>query len=468
MKKHHILLTVLLFSLSCSGENSRNRDTVPDCTAVIFHINDTHGKIENFPRLAWLINQYKKTNSYVTAVSAGDAFSGDPAVDLYTPPGYPIIDLMEQCGFSVSAIGNHEFDYGQPVLASYMTGSSIRFISANMDCSGAELPQPDAAATVILGPDEAPLRIHFIGVTERNSDGIPSTRPANIIGITFSDPAAAITKARPLDLLPGEPVIALTHVGYSTDRYIAQANPWLHAVIGGHSHSLVGGSTNLPVVTQAGSKLTMTGILTLTIRNGSVQSVRSTLRLLDDTLQEDPVVKSAVNSYLNNPMLEQAPGELSAELYGKEQLGSLMTDGMRYATGVDAAFQNDGGIRVSYLNQGPLTLQEIYTMDPFNNEIIVYNLNLTQLSNFLRSAKETLRVSGIKYSRSGRALSYADLPLTDRIYRIAVNSYTAETTSALSGIQSSNTGMTTEEALIHYISNTTPLGIPEHSPRILD
>lgn len=141
MKKLIICLLLLTALAGCGDTQpvNNNISTAENCTVVIFHINDMHGKIDNLPRLAWLIQQYKVTNSYVTAVSGGDGFSGNPAVDQYEPPGYPMIDLLEQCGFTVSVIGNHEFDYGQTALNNRMEQNSIRFISANMDCSSAVL-----------------------------------------------------------------------------------------------------------------------------------------------------------------------------------------------------------------------------------------------------------------------------------------------------------------------------------------
>ena len=83
---------------------------------VILHTNDTHSKINEFSKIAYLVDDFRSKHENVLLVSAGDLFTGNPIVDHYEIPGYPIIDLMNKLNYDLSCIGNHEFDYGQKIL----------------------------------------------------------------------------------------------------------------------------------------------------------------------------------------------------------------------------------------------------------------------------------------------------------------------------------------------------------------
>ena len=101
-------------------------------TVVIYAINDPHGQINNFPRLKTLIENDRAQNSKVFFVSAGDLFSGNPIVDYHENKGFPMIDLLNDCGLDVSVIGNHEFDYGQVVLNARIEQAEFPFICDNV------------------------------------------------------------------------------------------------------------------------------------------------------------------------------------------------------------------------------------------------------------------------------------------------------------------------------------------------
>ena len=85
---------------------------LPESRIVIFHSNDVHGKIDNFPKIAAILAAERKTGASVFYFSAGDNFTGDPVIDRFDPPGQPIIDLYSRLGLDLLTLGNHEFDYG--------------------------------------------------------------------------------------------------------------------------------------------------------------------------------------------------------------------------------------------------------------------------------------------------------------------------------------------------------------------
>src|SRR5690606_36125845 len=101
-------------------------------TIVIFSINDPHGKIHNFDKIKTIIDKEKEKESQVYFVSGGDIFSGNPIVDYHPEKGSPLVDLMGKAGMDVSALGNHEFDYGQEILQDRMLQADFPFLCANL------------------------------------------------------------------------------------------------------------------------------------------------------------------------------------------------------------------------------------------------------------------------------------------------------------------------------------------------
>jgi 5'-nucleotidase/UDP-sugar diphosphatase len=104
-----IFILFLLVLTACQKENN--------FTVAILHTNDVHGKIDNFGKLTYLKDSLLNHYDTVLLVSAGDIFSGNPYVDYHEQRGYPMIELMNQSGYDLAVLGNHEFDYGQDVLA---------------------------------------------------------------------------------------------------------------------------------------------------------------------------------------------------------------------------------------------------------------------------------------------------------------------------------------------------------------
>ncbi len=107
---------LLLLSLFLSVNPAAARKCNRSFEVVFLHVNDMHAKIENMGKLAYLADSIRSIHPYVFLVSSGDNFTGNPIVDMFPEKGYPMIDLMNQVGFNLSAIGNHEFDLGQDVL----------------------------------------------------------------------------------------------------------------------------------------------------------------------------------------------------------------------------------------------------------------------------------------------------------------------------------------------------------------
>ena len=237
---------------------------------------------------------------------------------------------------------------------------------ANIEAPAGVLPQ--LRPSLVLKTRNG-VRIAVFGLIQVEAgNGLPSTHPDRVRGLRFSEPLA---KARAMkNLRRGSQVfLALTHIGYEDDRRLAQQMPELDAIIGGHSHTRVDPAeiVNGVLVAQAGSDNRFLGRVELRVRGGRVVEKKGELIDLKAVSEEDAGVRDMIVRFNQNPAFSRVIVEAPFAIEGKDALGSLMTDAMRQAHGLDIAFQNEGGIRVSRLPE-KITLKDVYTLDPFGNQ----------------------------------------------------------------------------------------------------
>jgi 5'-nucleotidase/UDP-sugar diphosphatase len=438
MKKITTLVTGIFFLLFAATGFSGQKPSVVSTEIIILHTNDMHSKIDNLPKLAYLLDSLRVTHPIVLLVAAGDNFTGNPVVDMVADKGFPMVDLMNQCGFQVTAIGNHEFDMGQEMLNYRMDQAQFPFISCNIRVVGAILRQPQPFMNMVAGKD---ISIAFLSAIELNDRGIPDTHPSRVTGLAFSDP---IKKMKEFAWLKDKYTIlvGLTHFGVETDLRLADSMPQLDLIIGGHSHTLIDPPLieNGVMVVQAGANLKYIGKTTLTVENGKLTGRKDEIITVSALKGINPKVQTSVDNYNLNEAFSQVVGYAEAPLEGYDEIGSLMTDALKKQLKVDYAFQNCGGIRVQNISAGNITLKDVYQLDPFNNQVVIFKMNLAEITSLICNAfnlEKTidLMVSGLKYTvTTNPDGTCASVEITDKEgkplnpakdYTVAMNSYMA-------------------------------------------
>ncbi len=407
-----------------------------DSTIVILHVNDVHARIHNFAKIAWLLEQERQKNPNVFFMSAGDNFSGNPYVDLYQPKGEPILQLYNKLGLNVQALGNHEFDYGQEVLKSYIERAKFPVICANVKMDGAILPQ--LKPYVILTTKEN-IKIAVLSVVQTDLDtGIPSTLPANVKGITFSRGIETALQYKSLKQ-ESDVFMALTHLGFGVDEKLAEQMGELDLIIGGHSHTKVGKpvEVNGVLIAQAGDHTGYVGRVELKVKDGKVVEKHSSLIDIKTIENEIKDVKDIIDEVDKNPFLNQEVTTLSVSLEGKAELGCLITDAVRADLNLDMVFHNNGGIRIGKMFE-TVRLKDVHAMLPFGNDVVVMEMSPKEIRDFIaydfkRGNEPDLQVSGIQYTVRHKAdftIEAVDIvtsegaPLDDaKTYRVGMNNY---------------------------------------------
>jgi len=451
------VFTILLLTTSCSNDSETQPVEVEGEKISIYFVNDMHGQLENFAKIKHIVDQ-EKTENRTLLVSAGDLFSGSPYVDQYVEPGAPIIDIMNKTGFDISVLGNHEFDYGLEELQERIDESQFDWVCANVDASGTALDQPDPYKTLEVDG----IRITFLGLVETyGREGVvaPAAHPWRMRGLAFQDHSDIINQYENLkEEENADALIALTHLGTIRDIILANTTSFLDGIIGGHTNDInVNYFNNIPVV-MAGANLAYLGKLELTIDNQEVVASNVSMLSLDAYTEKDEALEEAINVYLDNPTFDVVVGSSETPMDALGEVGCFFTTALKERLNVDIAIQNIGGLR-SPIDQGDITALEIYQLDPFNNQSVVYNLTIAEFKRFLRESDGEIAFSGIDLTFSGADYEFRDemgnLLGDDVTISIGMNDFIpALYEDYFSFDETDIKDFTTAEALIEYLTQT--------------
>lgn len=461
IKQLYILISFSFVVLACSKNESTSIPILQNVTKelTIFHINDQHGRLENFSKIKYLIDKEKeKTN--VIVVCGGDIFSGNPVVDNHDEKGFPMIDLMNKVGFDIATIGNHEFDYGEVILKDRFQQAQFSWVCANVDMNTTGIPEPNEYKTIIKND----VKITFLGLVETNGkedDIIPSTHPWRVQNLTFQKYTSVIANYSQIKESENSDLyIALTHLGESTDKNIATNYPYFDLIIGGHSHSRTNTAVNNIPIFQAGSNLDYLGKIQLTITDKKIKNLTYDLIDLSTYSNFDATTKEIIDTYNEDANLDEIIG-FSEAYHSRSQVGYFYTDVLRNEMNVDLTFQNTGGVRAD-LDEGTILKREIYTIDPFNNGCVTYTMTVGEIKNFLKNSGAGFYYSGGTIEQNGNEIVLKndanDILGENYTLTIGLNDYIPAVYDTYFTETPTYKPYTTAEAIINYLeNNVTPI-----------
>ena len=469
---------IVLVGLFCFSQRS-------SVELVILHTNDHHGycwSIENKGGLAkqyTVVQQVRQKNKNVLLLSAGDINTGYPESDVnQAEPSFKGMRLM---GFDAIAVGNHEFDVSLSLLRQQQIWGGFPFLSANIYKKNSQ--QRLFTPYIIKKLDS--LRIAIVGLTTEETAYIAKF----IEDIEFRDPIEEMKRLMPALKQQADLIIALTHMGYdadpshgglgTTDLQLAEANPQINVIVGGHSHTLLSEPVRVgqTLILQAYQYAKNMGELHLTINRLKKKIVKIAYQMhdIDEKIPESKEILTLLNPYLARAkvLFDQKVGRTNVYLDGKREhvrsqetnLGNLITDLFRKMTKAEVAIQNGGGIRAP-IAKGIISFRDIRKSFPFDNTIVVLTLSGRELLEILnRSASLTrpaggfLQVSGVSFEIHKdhvRNVRINKKPLIlDRVYSVATNDFIAkggDGYALFKGKSYSDTGFAISGALKNYIS----------------
>ena len=459
MKIFKICFYAILLTMAVHAQASRDTTRV-----VVLSVNDMHAKIDEFPRFKALVDSIRTQHKDVILLSAGDIFTGNPVVDQYPEQGYPIIEMMNITGFDANALGNHEFDYGQDVLAKRIAQSNFPFLGANLIFDSAHPLDVNPYIFLRMGNG---IKVGILGMIQINEAGIPDTHPSKLEGISFK---------KGIEVAPEymwikdscDVFIGLTHLGFEDDVEMAMKLGTFDMIAGGHSHTIAARPRehNGVLVVQGGSGLRYVTMTTLSLVNKEIVKKESKLLEVSKHMQTDAMLDTILAKFNDNKELNQVIGTALNNITGKNELGSLMTDAMTSIAPLEIAFQNNGGIRIGQIPKGDIRLKDVYNLDPFGNEIILFKLTTDEIKSLIiysynREKQLDLQVSGATYTvitnDEGLAtdailkLPDGSIPEGSKIFNTGISSYITSSYTFDHADEGTSLFIITAQSLINYI-----------------
>jgi 2',3'-cyclic-nucleotide 2'-phosphodiesterase (5'-nucleotidase family) len=396
-----ILSLVIPVSLLSTPTRRASAQTAP-INFTILHTNDFHGQLEasgsnpGLARTAAVVNGVRSTvgAANVLLVDAGDEMQGSLLSNLQK--GAPTIAAFNAMGVNVATFGNHEFDWGQPVLTSRTGEAAYPFVTANIvvndtgNCATAgwtnpAFAQPFVVKTVGVAPNT--VRVAFTGVTTTETPVI--TLASSTAGLCFKDPADSILHYYDAIKAQADVIVVLSHLGFTDGGYgygipvygdqtlaskLINAGKPVPLIIGGHSHTnvtppppliTVTGKTGSTTVVQAYYNGRQVGQADLGY-DPATQSVTVAWQKLtvSTTGAKDPAVDTVITNYVNDPayqsLINQPVGYTQVDLLrnynGDNLMGDFVDESIYNALNTDAEpandidmfFNNPGGIRTDW------------------------------------------------------------------------------------------------------------------------
>jgi 5'-nucleotidase len=244
----------------------------------VFHINDTHSHIDGSSIELGLspsrseptsisCGGYALIHAFVRAerakarrkgiptlfLHAGDCFEGSLYFALFR--GRADVTLLNRMGLDAMTAGNHEFDRGDHLLASFARRAKFPILCSNLTfekntpkhsplyrerSSLIHYDENDGARYIVrkFGND----RIALFGLTLETMADIAA--PSEAIGFLNPHRVAheVVAHAQSVGI---NKIILLSHLGIERDRALAEAVPGISLIVGGHSHTLQGDFTSL-------------------------------------------------------------------------------------------------------------------------------------------------------------------------------------------------------------------------------
>jgi 5'-nucleotidase len=369
-------------------------------TLTILHTNDLHSHAESFQdrdkligglaRLGEAVATFRKETPNAVVIDCGDIFQGTPLFTRYK--GEVEVEILNKIGYDYYTIGNHEFDEGADNLARQLSKAKFKVLCSNLDFAAHPLGQI-AMPTHVKKIDGQ--EIAFIGVITPDIESLaPKLGPIKLKGSNRNETwllpiKAEIKKVKAQGI---NKIILVSHCGLENDKLMAQELTDVDAIIGGHSHTTLfnpliidHGQRGKTYIVQTGCYGRYLGKLNLRFdAKGRVETELSSGRLLAirQKLPQNPELsayireKKAPLNYLSETVIASAKEAFDnnfRNLPGDSMLGNLICDSFLAApypaNPPTIAFENRGGIR-SHLDKGPITLEKVEELLPFDNHLV--------------------------------------------------------------------------------------------------
>jgi 2',3'-cyclic-nucleotide 2'-phosphodiesterase/3'-nucleotidase/5'-nucleotidase len=451
----------------------------------LLSLNDLHGKIDQVYKVdtngdetdetvarmdyvAAYLKEREATNPNTLIVHAGDMIGGSSPVSALLQDE-PTIEIMEEIGFDVGTVGNHEFDEGTTELLRMVNGGEhpegkgtenydgMNFPILCANCISNETSEPILPAYSIQEVEGT--KVGFIGVNTTATASM--VIPSGIQDITFTDEAEAVNKAvGELQNQGVNAIIVLAHMPASqsgagaTDAAANLANAVndeVDVIFAAHNHEVVDAIVDNKLIVQAYDYGKAFGDVDLEIDPTTADVVKKEAEIVyvdHNNVTPDATVTAILEKYENRvvEIMNEVVGFSEIEMlggygvkgpFGDNALGNLIADGMAWSMKSDFALMNGGGIRDD-IDAGEITWAELFNVQPFGNTLVKVEITGADLEKILNAQISEqygpeASIGGFEYTWDTVTNKVIDIYLLDgseidkaKTYTVTVNNYMYE------------------------------------------
>ncbi len=398
---------------------------------VVASTTDVHGRLRGWDYYA---NRADPTHSLAAAativdslrtahpqrvvlVDAGDMLQGNPllfvAAKVAPPPVHPVIAAMNVMRYDAAVIGNHEFNYGVPLLSAAIGQAGFPFLAANVRAPQGQLSV--AAFTVI---QRRGVRIGIVGATTPGAM-VWDREHLRAARVTVSDIVPAVRQAvSDVRKRNADVIIVLLHAGLdepSTYDTVATGLPsenvaarvareinGIDLVVFGHSHkTLVDSTINGALVVQPRNWAASVSVATLTVEKGkgrwTVVAHRGQTVSVSGHTENAAVVAASAGTHRATLAWVNAPVGRTAVRWSADSarvvdmpITDLVNELMRREAGADlsatAVFSLDAS-----LDSGQITAASLSKLYPYDNTLRAIRVSGAQVRAYLEHASRYYR-----------------------------------------------------------------------------
>lgn len=428
--------------------NSQTSKPTDVINLQVLAMNDVHGHIQNdddsagMARASYLIDQIRNEDDLDNTILIGNGDMFQETALSRLSYGRVVIECMNEMGFDMLGLGNHEFDWYLSNILNYFDGdhsngeANFPLINGNVYENGE--PVSIASGNVLTSTivEKEGVKVGLLSYLGDVEDSINKSmwesyefRTSTTQIVENVKEEGALLKQQGADI-----IIVNVHGGNSrgVEKYdLNQALASLKydgkylvdVTINGHTHTKQRGSIpregGVPMsVIQSSGNLACFGRIDIQYDRTSRTIVSSSETHVTNT-KSSTMIDNDVNDVINS--YYEASKNVLEEVYcynetyiGRydEYLQSYIANLMMKGAGAEAAICNTGAIRTS-LEEGYLDFSQIYNLNPFDNHIILTEISGADLAKFIAENESYEFYNTL----DGKAID------SDRIYKLAIIDY---------------------------------------------
>ena len=368
---------------------------------TIMHNNDVNAEHEpdsngdgGAARQASVVRQIRAEVANSLLLDAGNRFTGTLFHIQWL--GQDNAQIMNLLGYDAMALGGHEFDEGDEVLAAFVDALEFPVVTANVDFNYSPALAGKVEPWVIL--EVGGEQVGIIGLVTTVHAMISAPGPAPLV-----DRDLVTVTRKAIDALTAEGVnkiILLTSIGYESAVEVARQVSGVDVIVSGTgsiftSNNYVGAADFYPVVQEspagepvlivlAGEHTRILGRLDVEFDDaGVLTDWGGDVILLSRYIAPAPDVSELIAT-LAEPVAmlgERVLGETTVALGGDSlvcrveecPLGNLITDALRKHSGAQIAYINGNGF-FGGIDAGAITLSDLLVVHRYNDLIETFSL----------------------------------------------------------------------------------------------